>query len=285
MQGYSVWTSLLSKPVCVRLHSMSSKSSFPLLVAPVNLSTDLLEAKSLRTTACLRYADHHLNALDAATFLPTDNRNVDLFCVSQACSTYSVADLKKRLQQTRTDDAVIPVVSEMWIESLGNTSMTFGHVIRFEDNLLAAMTRIYVRTNTKTGKMLNVLEKEREDLFPATPSRRDKVKLPVVTKLEAPSESDTMEPLFEVLIGPQHCNNDHVDHAALADFILQGMSLRGMRCTQKLSLRYLSPAKLNQTLKVCVHKVKPLAALYKCGSPDPLVIGQLETPESNESNL
>ena len=263
---------------------MSAKSTLPLLVAPVNLSTDLLEARRLRTTACLRYADHHLNALDAATFLPTDERNVDLFCVSQACSTFSVAKLKKRLERARTG-AVIPVMMEMWIESLGDTSLTFGHVIRFEDDILASMTRIYVRTDTKTGQVLKVSKKEREDLFPATPSiTTNKVKLPVVTRLEAPLESD-MESLFEVLIGPQHCNNNHVDHAALADLLLQGMSLRGMRCTEKLSVRYLSPAKLNQTLTVCVHKVEPFAALYKCGSPDPLVIGQLETPENIKSNL
>lgn len=256
------------------LRSMAG-SSFPSLVAPVNLSTDLGRESHLRTTSCLRIADHSLNAIDATTFLPTNNQNVDLFCVSQACITYPVVNLKERLQKKRTfSGTVIPVESEMWIESLGNTSLTFGHLIRFEDEILALMTRIYVRTNVTTGELIKVSDTERIT-HPATPRN---VTLPQVTKLEAPSESD-MQPLFEVLIGPQHCNNNHVDHAALADLLLQGMHVQGhSHENQKLSVRYLAPAELNQTLSVCIHKEKPLAALYKDGLSTPLAIAQVEPP-------
>lgn len=248
----------------------------------MNLSTDLVNDAALRTTAALRYADHHLNAMDASVFLPKDSSShVDFFCVSQACITYSADNLKEHLQNARIHSGtVIPVESEMWTEALGTTSITFGHAISFDSELLATMTRIYARINTQTGALLKVSDKERTDLFPARTPRRDVV-LPTVTKLAIPPENGMMQPLFDVRIGPQHCNNNHVDHAALADLLLQGMYIQGSPCEKgKLVVRYLAPAELDRTLSVCVHRSQPLAALYKKGVDTPLVIGQVEVPIS-----
>jgi acyl-CoA thioesterase FadM len=169
----------------------------------------------------------------------------------------------------------------MWVETLGTTSISFGHAITFQSELLATMTRVYARINTQTGALLKVSDKERTEMFPATP-RRD-VLLPTVTKLAIPSEND-MKQLFHVRIGPQHCNNNHVDHAALADLLLQGMYIQGYPFEkQKLVVRYLAPAALDQTLSVCLHRSQPIAALYEEGVDTPLVIGQIETTVS--SNL
>jgi len=256
--------------------------SFASLVAPINLSTDLVDSVALRKTAALRYADHHLNARASSVLLPKECKNVQLFCVSQACMTYPILNLKERLQEARTcSETVIPVESEMWVESLGRTSITFGHVITFEGEILAAITRINVRKNVGTNILVEISEKERLELCLARPQRD--VVMPTVTKLEVPSEPD-MKALFDVRIGPQHCNNDHVDHAALADLMLQGLYVQGYPYeTQKLSIRYLEPGELDQTLSVCVHKDRPLAALYKDGSDIPLVICEIEPP--SRSNL
>ena len=260
-------------------------SLFASLVTPVNLSTDLVDSVALRMSAALRIADHHLNAAASSVFLPGECKDIELFCVSQACIVYSMKHLKERLQNARFHSivgAVIPVVSDMWVQSLGRASITFGHVITFEGEMLATMTRIYVRKNVKTGVLLEVTETERTELFPARPT--GDFELPVVTKLEVPSEND-MTPLFTVRIGPQHCNNDHVDHAALADLILQGMYIRGFSYSYempKLSLQYVAPAELNEELSVCVHKERPLVALYKQGSGLPLVVGQVESPRRNK---
>lgn len=255
--------------------------SFPSLVAPVNISTDLVDSVALRTTAALRYADHHLNAASSSVFLPEQGGNVELFCVSQSCITFPIENLKERLQNTRIhSERLIPVDSEMWVENLGKTSITFGHVITFEGNILASMTRIYVRKNVKTGMLLEVSEKERSDLFPAT-ARQDLL-LPFVDRLEVPVKSE-MKHIFNVRIGPQHCNNDHVDHAALADLLLQGLFIKGYSCEMnKLSIRYLAPSELNQTLSVYVDKDRPLAALYIEEPMSPLVIGEVEITTRNK---
>lgn len=241
------------------------------IVAPVNISTDLAE-DSLRTTAALRIADHHLNT--ASGFIPA--KHVELFVVSQACVTFPVTDFREQLKKGSV------VASEMWVKDLGRTSITFGHAITFHGKHLALMTRIYVRKNVKTGNLLEISTKERYNLFPAAP-RKD-VDLPQVCKLDIPSERDMRE-LFTVRIGPQHCNNAHVDHAALADLVLQGMYIQGYEA-QKLSLRYLAPPELNQTLSCCVHKDRPLVALYNDGSPSsPLVIGQINSSRTPLSRL
>lgn len=165
-------------------------------------------------------------------------------------------------------------MSEMWVESLKRTSITFGHVLTFEGEILASMTCIYVRKNIKTGELLEVSERERTEVFPARP--RPDVELPAVAKLEVPSEND-MQPLFDVRIGPQHCNNDHVDHAALVDLLLQGMYIQGCPSEmQKMTVQYMAPADLDQSLVVSVHKDQLLVALYRHGSPTPLVVGQVD---------
>lgn len=240
------------------------------VIAPVNLSIDLANSVAVKTTAALRYADHHLNA---SSFLTQDDKNVELYCVAQACITFPIANLKERLQQTtRTSSSEIPVASEMWVKGSGRTAISFGHVIIFEGEMLAAMTRVFVRKNVKTGVLVQVSERERSELFPSLPRRH--VELPEVTQLHVPSETN-MQPLFGIRIGPQHCNNDHVDHAALADLLLQGLFIRGYFYeSKKLYVRYLAPVELDQTLTVCVHKDRPLAALYRHGSP--LVLGEVE---------
>lgn len=262
--------------------------TFPSLIAPVNLSTDLVMKVALRTTAALRYADHHLNAVDPSFLVPPpeSGNTVEVFCVSQACITSPMEDLKRRLQSSRIHDrTVIPVESKMWVEALGKTSITFGHFISFEGNILARMTRIYVRKNMETGRLVEVTEKERSKVFPATPTTE--CELPSVTKYD-PSIflDDQMEPIFTVRIGPQHCNNDHVDHAALADLLLQGLASRGYLCEmQTVSVTYLLPASLNETLRVSVHKDKPVAVLYKEGSSTPMVVGGLESPFEARNRL
>lgn len=241
------------------------------IVAPVNISTDLAE-DSLRTTAALRMADHHLNT--ASGFIPA--KNVDLFVVSQACLTFPVTNLREQLKMGSF------VASKMWVEDLGRTSITFGHAITFHGKFLALITRIYVRKNVKTGNLLEISMEERYSLFLATP--RKGVDLPQVCKLDVPSKHDMRE-LFTVRIGPQHCNNAHVDHAALADLVLQGMYIQGYEA-HKLSLRYLAPSELNQTLSCCVHKDHPLVALYKDGArSSPLVIGQVDSSRTPLSRL
>lgn len=240
------------------------------IVAPVNISTDLAE-DSLRRTAALRIADHHLN-ISFGFLLAT---NVELFVVSQACVTFPVTNLREQLKKGSV------VASEMWVKDLGRTSITFGHAISFHGRHLALITRIYVRKNVKTGNVLEISTEERHNLFPVTP-RKD-VDLPQVCKLDVPAEHDMRE-LFTVRIGPQHCNNAHVDHAALADLVLQGMHIQGYEA-QKLSLRYLAPPELNQTLSCCVHKDRPLVALYKDSSSSPLVIGQVDSSRSPLSRL
>ena len=242
------------------------------ILAPVNISTDLA-GDCLCTTAALRIADHHLNT--ASGFIPAEN--VELFVVSQACVTFPLMNLRERLKEGSI------VTSEMWVEDLGRTSIKFGHAITvLHGEQLALITRIYVRKNVKIGNLLEISREERYRIFPATP-RKD-VDLPQVCKLDIPLEHDMRE-LFTVRIGPQHCNNAHVDHAALADLVLQGMYIQGYEA-QKLSLRYLAPSELNQTLSCRVHKDRPLVALYKDGTPSsPLVIGQVDSSRTPLSRL
>ena len=239
------------------------------IVAPVNLYTDLAHSIALRTTAALRIADHHVSTR-ANIFLGSD---MELFCVSQVCITYPVSDLKEQLKYFVHKDGLIPILSEMWVQGLGRTSITFGHKITFRGKPLAAITRVNVRQNSKTGDLVEVSEEERASGFPASPRR---VGIPEVPRLDVPSKHD-MELAFTVCIGPHHCNNQHVDHAALADLILQGIAIRGDPFEmQRLSIRYLSPVKLNQTLSCFVHKKRALAALYgQSFDTTPLVVGEI----------
>ena len=51
------------------------------------------------------------------------------------------------------------------MQSLGTTSITFGHSLSLHDQMLAKITRIFVRQNVNTGKPLTVSDQERSGCF------------------------------------------------------------------------------------------------------------------------
>lgn len=271
-----------------RRHTSSSNNNRRIL-APINLATDLVENRTIRLGAVLRMADHHLN-LRSQGLIPY--AGVEPFCVSQACRNFGLDEFKQQLEQQVSQCQVqhgesssiasfVPLVSEIWVQALGTSSISFGHAVSFRDHIVGLATRVFVRLDTSTGKLLKVSQEERTGVLEAMPHLH--LTLPEVEKLDITtgSEQDRMQEVFQVKIGPQHCNNIHVDHAALADLVLQGLSIRKYSLTeQQLSMQYVNPGTIGKTVSCKVHSDKPLAAIYQQDDTDKskqnlLALGQL----------
>lgn len=198
-----------------------------------------------------------------------DHGPANLFCVSQACVTFPVWRLSDKVErsqeqivtQTGLPLHIVPMVSDMWVQRLGEASITFGHSLSLNGKQLAKVTRVFVRTDARSGSLLLVSDEERTELFPAQPD--DRSALPVVVRPQAPKLSD-MEEVFSVRMGPQHLNGFRfVDPSVLAELSLQGLSSRGYAYeTHNVSCQYLVPARVNQTLSCRIHNDLPLVGLY-----------------------
>lgn len=237
------------------------------ILAPVSSVTDI-HGNTLKATAALRIGMHHLHG-HADRFVPLENHSgLNIHCVSQACVTHPVDDLKGKLN--RCDDhvtigdfkvGVTPLISDMWVQSLGRTSITFGHVVSLRDELIALGTYVFVRQDKATGALIHITDDERTEQFPAI---YEEVGLPPVEKFPAPNVAE-MEELFQVQLGPQHCTELFADPAALAEIALQGLALRGFKqySHQQVSFQHLQPAQMHQTISCRIHDRLPLIGLYR----------------------
>ena len=270
------------------------------MLAPLSVASDVANNSTLRTTSAMKLATHHLFT-NKKLFSRANKSRVNLFCVSQACVTFPVRELHEKLEQARetiqttttsSSLSIVPVVSEMWIQSLGTTSITFGHSLSLHDQMLAKITRIFVRQNVNTGKLLTVSDQERSGLFPPLLEPNNNNGLPVVLRPNEPPLFEHMEHVFEARVGPQHVNEHRlVDPSALADIALQGLALRGYQHeTHNVSCHYLVPAQLNQTLSVRIHSHLPLVGLYNhqerpSGTGQQLMCLVLVTPKQDGNEL
>ena len=237
------------------------------IIAPVSTVTDI-HGDELKATAVLRIGYHHLHC-HRNRFLPRGNRSGMLFhCVSQTCVTYPVENLRDKL--SKSDEyinvgdftvGVTPLISDIWIQCLGRTSITFGHVVLLRDDLLALASKVFVRQDKGTGDLIPISDDERTEQFPAS---FEDIDLPAVSKITEPNPNE-MEEVFQFRLGPQHCIHQYADPSALAEFALQGLSLKGhFQCSgQNSSFQHLQPANLDETISCRVHKVLPIIGLYR----------------------
>lgn len=250
------------------------------VLAPVSLATDI-NGNALKATAALRIGMHHLHG-HAERFAPANNGNYYMHCVSQACQTFPVHDLTSKLLHTKEsvmlgdlEIEVTPLISESWVQSLGRTSITFGHAVCLDNDLLALATKVMVRQGND-GKLIHISDDERNDQFPAS---YEELELPSADKPVTPNLQD-MEEIFNVRIGPQHCNDRYCDPASLADMALQGMCVKGIKqFCQKVSFQHFKPAQMHETLSCRISKDHSLVGLYRechAGEPDLLVLAKME---------
>jgi hypothetical protein len=124
---------------------------------------------------------------------------------------------------------------------------------------------------------MHITEDERTEQFPAS---YEEIGLPVAAKLSRPKKVSDMEEVFQVRIGPQHCNEYSVDPSALVEIALQGLSLRGHTpYSQKVSCQHYIPPQLHETLSCRVHTNSPVVGLYRStrsGEDELLVLATLD---------
>lgn len=238
----------------------------PLVVpAPILIPVHVLDRNHLSHTAALRVADHHLGFAMDDLFDPSTSKNEEMFCVSQS-STVSATDFDLSLALLKRQ-----ALDYMWVQEVGSKSLTFGHAIvlppessssttaeRTNSICLALASRVYVRLDRSTQSLISYTEEDREKfampredwswaqqqfspLLPPLPNRTPWDKSIVL------GDSDP----FSVEIGPHHANENHVDHAALADIVVHAALRREPRRRQDemvLSVQYVSPPSLWQTL-------------------------------------
>lgn len=168
-------------------------------------------------SSALRIADHHLHASGIIPTISSSKNRLyehDWFCVSQAvtCEGYSTSLPYDALQSE--------VLSNIWVESVGNSSIRFGNVISIMGKSLAKAQRVFVRkqTNGKSAPFSN----DELSRFRAMGSKND-LKLPETLMLKTSDivrifEDVKNSPILKVTVGPQHVNfGNHADHAFLLE--------------------------------------------------------------------
>ena len=222
--------------------------------APILVNIHVKNNCHLSHSAALVLADEQLKDI-------TDDligKDKEIFCAAQSCRTFATHfDLSRAVQKD-------PALSYMWVHSMGKSSIVFHHAIILPRTqfCLGLVTRVMVRRSLVTGQTVDCTARERErfilrerthSLFTWIPDHKLMVpipeRVPMETALQLPQQEQA---LLQVVVGPQHANENHVDHAALADMALQGIYLKGWRRHDefRLTIQYLKPASINQTVHV-----------------------------------
>jgi len=176
-------------------------------------------------SSALRIADHHLHASGIIPTISSSKSRLyehDWFCVSQAvaCEGYSSSLLCEALQSE--------VLSNIWVASVGSSSIRFGNIISIRGESLAKAQRVFVRKQ-KNGKSAPFSNDELSH-FRAMGSKND-LKLPETLMLKTSDVAGIFEdvensPVLKVTVGPQHVNfGNHADHAFLLETAFHALYL------------------------------------------------------------